>query len=199
MSEPAVDAWTPFLFGKLPAHGDFVCRGLAPAAQAAWDEWAQASLRSSREALNEAFEEAHDFAPSILFICAPTPRAEGWCCGAIAASIDSVGRRFVVVVGLQGLSSSEALLLGAGIAELAESAIRAALVERLTADATVALMQDLSPQKHRAAAASLGLDTATFGLWWRTDGGDIDKRMDAPPHLVTRPLVPPNGLENAPA
>ena len=199
MSEPAVDGWTPFLFGKLPAHGDFVCRGLAPVAEAAWDEWAQASLLSSREALKEAFDEAHDFAPSILFICAPTPRAEGWCCGAIAASIDSVGRRFVAVAGVQGLSAKEALLLGAGIAELGESAIRAALVDRLTADATIALMADVMPEKHRAAAASLEVDTAMFGLWWRTDGGDIDKTMDAPPHLVTRPLVSSDVLENAPA
>ena len=45
----------PFLFGKLPAHGDFVARGLTPDAQAAWDDWASAGLERAMSELGEAF------------------------------------------------------------------------------------------------------------------------------------------------
>jgi hypothetical protein len=96
----------------------------------------------------------------------------------------------MVVIGVQGLSSEEAIFLGAGMAELGEAAIRAALMQRLTADEAVDIVARSLPQCHREAAASLELDVATFGLWWRTDGGDIDKGVDSPPRLVATPLVP---------
>ena len=37
-------AASPFLFGKLPAHGDFVSRGMEAAAQQVWDGWASGEI-----------------------------------------------------------------------------------------------------------------------------------------------------------
>ena len=47
----------PILFGKLPAHGDFVARGIDAAGRAELDDWLSASLADARAALGEAFAE----------------------------------------------------------------------------------------------------------------------------------------------
>lgn len=85
------------LFGKLPACGDFVARGLSPERQAAWDGWATQELAGAREALAEAFEAAHDMAPPLAFRIA----GEGLA-GLVAPSIDRVGRRFVLITAVTG-------------------------------------------------------------------------------------------------
>lgn len=79
------------VFGKLPAHGDFVVRGVKAATRTTLDDWLSASLADAREALGEAFAERFD-------------HALPWRCtgpgvvGAIAASQDAVGRRFPVLL-----------------------------------------------------------------------------------------------------
>ena len=75
------------LFGKLPAHGDFVSRGLAAAERDPLDAWLSASLADARRRCGEAFDVLFDSAPAWRF-------AEGGRVGAVAASMDKAGRRF---------------------------------------------------------------------------------------------------------
>ena len=82
---------TAWVFGKLPAHGDFVARGMTAEARAALDTWLSASLVDARAAYGADFAERFD---------AALPwRAEGdGVAGAIAASQDAVGRCFPLLM-----------------------------------------------------------------------------------------------------
>ncbi|WP_162252368.1 type VI secretion system-associated protein TagF [Caulobacter sp. Root655] len=88
-----------FAFGKLPTHGDFVARGLSGQDRDAWDAWASTGLEEARMALGEAFETRHDAAPPVRFSFGPGLFGDGWRTGAFAPSVDSTGRRFIILLG----------------------------------------------------------------------------------------------------
>lgn len=159
----------PFLFGKLPAHGDFIARGLSQSARRAWDDWATDRVRQMREEDGEAFEAAHDAAPPWRFVTEAGAFVEGWSAGALAPSIDSAGRRFLVVLGVQGLTAARAAALGLSIAEALEQLIYQAIGSALDADAVVAAIKGLADDLELTSApVADGLDArlAVAGLWW---------------------------------
>ncbi len=82
---------TAWVFGKLPAHGDFVARGLAAEDRAAFDAWLSGSLLAARDHYGAEFAERFDVAQ-------PWQAAGDGVAGAIAASQDAVGRRYPVVL-----------------------------------------------------------------------------------------------------
>jgi type VI secretion system ImpM family protein len=97
------------IFGKLPAHGDFVARGLAAWQRERLDQWLSASLADARDQLGDAFAERFDTAPPW--------RCVGARAGAIAPSQDGAGRRFPLLLmagsGRAGAQACEALLYDA--------------------------------------------------------------------------------------
>ena len=95
---------TAFLFGKLPAHGDFVARGLEPDAREALDLWLADSLAAAREMLGEAFDDLYEEAPPWRFAAAGV---DGWTAGAMALSVDGVGRRYPILLALDGLANGQ--------------------------------------------------------------------------------------------
>lgn len=118
------------LFGKLPAHGDFVRRGLPDGFCAAFDGWAAAGVVAAHDALGARFEAVWDAAPAWRFAlpagaCGPDAVA-----GVMLCSRDAVGRRFPLVVA--ALPSA-----AAGWFALAEGAARADAVD---ADALAATL-----------------------------------------------------------
>ncbi|WP_159999499.1 type VI secretion system-associated protein TagF [Roseomonas sp. 18066] len=87
------------LFGKLPAHGDFVRRHLPSELVAGFDGWAAAGLQAAEERLGaEAFAARYDATPCW---CLALPAGA---CGALPVSgvmapgRDAVGRRFFVLL-----------------------------------------------------------------------------------------------------
>lgn len=80
-------------YGKLPARGDFVGRGLPARWRSDWDAWLQRGLALAATALDAAAlrERLGAFAPW-RYLALPTS-GEVWC-GIIAASHDRVGRAF---------------------------------------------------------------------------------------------------------
>lgn len=78
-------------FGKLPSRGDFLQRGLAAEERAVLDDWLSTELAAARQALGTAFETAFDAAAPWHFAWRD---GDGWTAGAIAPSMDAVGRRF---------------------------------------------------------------------------------------------------------
>jgi type VI secretion system protein ImpM len=85
-------------YGKLPSSGDFVTRRLPPAFIEPWDAWLNEMLRGSRERLGTGWRDAFLSAPVWRFVLAPGALSpEGWA-GAIAPSVDSVGRYFPLTV-----------------------------------------------------------------------------------------------------
>ncbi|MET1110098.1 MAG: type VI secretion system-associated protein TagF [Allosphingosinicella sp.] len=153
------------LFGKLPAHGDFVSRGLSPSERESLDGWLAAEVAVARASLEDAFEEAFDAAPPWRFAWREEAGdGEDWTAGALASSVDSVGRRFPLLLGCRGIAPSQAL----GAAEQCEEAIYAALseswdAERLTSAASV-------PSSPEQAWVS-------EDCWWATDcdGREADR------------------------
>lgn len=105
------------LFGKLPAHGDFVSRGLSAAEREMVDLWLSASLADARATYEELFDETYDWA-------LPWAGEGEGVAGAIAASQDAAGRRFPALLLCRG---------GDAVALLSE-----AIAERWDADRLVA-------------------------------------------------------------
>lgn len=85
-----------FLFGKLPALGDFVCRGMTAMQRKAWDARCIAALAEVRD---EALLEA---TPPHGFLLAPTAGEPFWQLGCVAPSCDRAGRHFLLVLGVAG-------------------------------------------------------------------------------------------------
>jgi type VI secretion system ImpM family protein len=89
-----------FLFGKLPAHGDFVTRAMAPDDRDALDLYLAASLAEARAALGDAFDDIYEQAPPWRFAWT---HGGVWTAGAMALSEDGVGRRYPILVARDGL------------------------------------------------------------------------------------------------
>lgn len=164
MSQPSGQ---PFLFGKLPAHGDFVSRGLADGARQVWDDWASHALERLGAASAD-FAQAHNAIPPWRFVAGPSRLGAGWRVGALTPSIDGAGRRFVLVAGYGACNGAIAASQGMVLAGLAEDVIYRALGERLTADQTqAALAEALGERAHEGEAAGLlAAAPAGPGVWW---------------------------------
>ena len=191
----------PFLFGKLPAHGDFVARGLSDAEQAAWDSWASAGLEQARDRLGDDFEDAHDSAPPWRFVS----RGDGgWRAGSLACSVDSAGRRFVLVLGVADLAPEHAAALGVRDAEVIEAVLYEALACRTPADDAMSALAGAAaapdPTTLKAAEA-LATTPGSPGIWW-TVGGERHPPLvvaagDPPADLLLRVLQSSSQLEMA--
>lgn len=95
---------TALLFGKLPAHGDFVSRGFDPAIRDALDQWLAGSLAEAKVACGDAFDELYEEAPPWRFAWASGDR---WTAGAMALSVDGVGRRYPILLALAGITGAQ--------------------------------------------------------------------------------------------
>ena len=104
------------VFGKLPAHGDFVSRGLRADERDALDTWLSAAMLTAREAWADSFEDRYDRALPL--------RCDGpGMSGALAASQDSAGRRYPLLA-----------LSGYGETERIEALLYDAIAQAWTAD-----------------------------------------------------------------
>lgn len=121
MTTGAVSA---MLFGKLPAHGDFIARGVGAGERDTLDAWLSDSMADAA-AYYEDFEARYDAAP-------PWRHAGPAGGGAICASVDAAGRRFPL------------LLLG-GEGEACEGLLYRALSEGWDADRLYAEAGALPP------------------------------------------------------
>lgn len=167
----------PWVFGKLPAHGDFIARGLAPELREALDDWLSTGLASARARFAD-FDERYPLAPAWQFVdCDP---AGQWSGGALCLSVDAVGRRFPVLLAgpADGPGEAEAM------AEAALELVFAALVEAWDAARLHAELGALDP-----AARGSG-DAAPRPGWAivAEDGTRIEAPGRFPEGLVERML-----------
>lgn len=194
---------SPFLFGKLPAHGDFVARGLSDADRDAWDAWSTSALDTLRHATGDGFEETHGAAPPWRFVA----RGEGggWRAGALSPSMDGAGRRYLLAIGLDGLDGSQAGAVGLQVAEQAESLIYEGLAQGFSADTLHGLAAERFGALEAAtalAAPALAATPAADGAWWTLGSPEVAaialSCARAPVDLFARtvPLVTPS-LESA--
>lgn len=144
-----------WLFGKLPAHGDFVARGLAPDRRDRLDRWLAAEMERARARWGEDFDGLYNVAPVWHFV--EEDGASGWSGGILCASMDRVGRRFPLVVASPARDCEAAVAVSGGCLAL----VGQAFSEGWTADQVIAaplLEEDLPWQPSGAAWALVGED-----------------------------------------
>lgn len=168
---------TSWLFGKLPSHGDFIARGLAPDLRERIDLWLSAEMNRARSDHGEEFEARYDAAPPWRFV----DGSEG---GVICASIDSAGRRFPILAAMRAATEEGA----SAAAAASEAAIFRAFEEGSNADGLAAIL------------AESGIEDGDPPLqagWW-VDGGDEFLPGRWPEGLISRMLgFGPDNVEAA--
>ncbi len=128
-------AMTPGLFGKLPAHGDFVWRGWPDALVAALDCWLTEGVAAVRARSDEeGFAARMTAAP--LWHCWLVVDAETALHGVITPTVDRAGRLFLLVAGVAGPPDLvwAAATQHPGFAAAVEAAVYRALSGDLDAD-----------------------------------------------------------------
>lgn len=85
-------------YGKLPSHGDFLRRRVPEAFTNVWDPWLQACLSASQTALGDRWVELYLTSPVWRFACAPGVAGAAPLLGALAPSVDRVGRFFPLTI-----------------------------------------------------------------------------------------------------
>ena len=144
------------LFGKLPAHGDFIRRALPESFVSTWDEWAQAGMVDAKASLGEAFAETWEAAPAWRFRLPAGACGPDAALGVILPSQDLVGRRFPLVLATMAEAAPDEAFYAA-----LERIGRAAQLDGETADALVAALP----------AALPGESPPAYG-WWRIEAGE---------------------------
>lgn len=151
-------------FGKLPAHGDFVRRGLPAGFCSAWDTWLRRGLAEAGERLGEeALPALWQAAPAWRFAlpahaCGPLPVA-----GVMLPSTDAVGRWFPLTVACLGGGSGPSPGWQAGWFAAVEGLALMARDEGLDADA-LAPRLPLPDESGGPSVSARG--------WWTADGAE---------------------------
>ena len=145
------------IFGKLPAHGDFVARGLMRDEHDALDRWLSQSLDDARAALGDAFVDRYDSAPPWRCIL-PDPAPATAEAGALVPSVDAAGRRFPLYLAMTGVALDAA--------EEAAAACEALLYDAFDGGWDV----DALAAAARAAAPGSTAPHAGGPSWWTLGG-----------------------------
>jgi type VI secretion system protein ImpM len=82
------------VYGKLPAHGDFIQRNLPPDFINHWDEWLQHFIAGSREQMAENWLDIYLTSPIWRFVLSPGVVDRNCWSGIMMPSVDRVGRYF---------------------------------------------------------------------------------------------------------
>ncbi len=134
------------LFGKLPAHGDFVHRNLPTDFITVWDEWLQHYIAGSQEQIGEAWLDIYLTSPIWRFMFSEgIVDGSAWS-GIMLPSVDRIGRYFPFSVITQlptGLNSLEFLLSQNSWLERVEEFVLQALNGDLTVDELMQLINEI--------------------------------------------------------
>lgn len=114
---PVMSRW---LFGKLPALGDFVSRGIERSTRDSLDLWLSAAMETARNRFSD-FDERYDRAPAWNFI--DVDDAGNWSGGALCASMDRAGRRFPLIMAAPGADAAQAVALSGACLEALYAAL----------------------------------------------------------------------------
>ena len=150
-------------YGKLPARGDFVSRGLPPRWRSEWDEWLQRGLvlAANRMDKEDLRQRLANFAAWRYLARAAS--GEAWC-GIVVASQDRVGRAFPLTL---------AERLGGPVAASACAARLAALLDAAAEgpDALETAIAALPPSAPQDVSSAEPWPQAQSSLWWPLAAG----------------------------
>jgi type VI secretion system protein ImpM len=170
-------AAAPGFYGKVPALGDFVGRGLPASFVDPFDAWLRAGLTASRVRLGEAWQDVFLTSPLWSFAFSPGLCGPMAGIGVMIPSVDRVGRYFpfAVVTLVSGEAPPRPLLDGAR-AWLAEAGKLALTVlgdafEPRRFEAEILALDAPAPPRAPPVAADAGMAAAPAGSIWSTEGG----------------------------
>lgn len=81
-------------YGKLPARGDFITRGMPQQFTDPWDAWLQSAIKASREALGADWLQTYLSGPLWRFLLPAGLLGPQAVVGVLCPSVDRVGRHF---------------------------------------------------------------------------------------------------------
>lgn len=136
------------LFGKIPAHGDFIERNLQRSFSLQWDDWLQRCIASSREQIGEHWLDIYLTSPIWRF-CLSVGAIDSlaWA-GILVPSVDSVGRYYPLTVAqpVSGKTNPfEFLSTNNNWYESVEQIALSALQSNLNADELIQALHQLEP------------------------------------------------------
>lgn len=172
MPDGAVTGW---LFGKLPAHGDFVARGLDVATRDRLDHWLSGEMARGRAAWGDAFDHRYESAPVWHFV--DESGVTGWTGGILCASTDRVGRQFPLVFAVPAADSASAVAASAGCLDL----VGQAFAQGWDADRLIhapLVPADLPWRPERPSWALVGEDGPAVEYEGRTPEGVIERMLE---------------------
>jgi type VI secretion system protein ImpM len=148
----------PGFFGKVTSHGDFVARRLAPSFQRRWDDWVQAGLQESRQALGAQWLPTYLSSPIWRFALAPGVCGEqGWA-GLLMPSVDRVGRHFPLTLAACAVAPLDCLLHQQDWFDRLEALALSSLRDDFSLDEFDAALCALDAPGGAAAAGVIALD-----------------------------------------
>ncbi|WP_196137615.1 type VI secretion system-associated protein TagF [Aliikangiella sp. G2MR2-5] len=140
---------TSGVFGKLPAHGDFVFRNLPNSCISVWDEWLQSYIAGSQEHLRDGWLDLYLSSPIWRFALSEGVLNEMAWIGVLIPSVDRVGRYFPLTVLTQipaGVSLFEAMLLQSDWFQQTEELMLDSLEETFDIDTLFREVEVLTPE-----------------------------------------------------
>jgi type VI secretion system protein ImpM len=150
-----MSAW---LYGKLPAHGDFVSRGLSMQQRDSLDNWLSHEMAQARQQLGDDFVDLYNAAPPWCFI--ENREESGWAGGAISPSVDSAGRHFPIIVARAQLAGEQAK----AAAQACVDVIYDAFNKTMDVDAVYSAVSEIDPVSDATPGAA---------QWWVVDENQI--------------------------
>jgi type VI secretion system ImpM family protein len=176
-------AMAPFVFGKLPAHGDFISRGLTDDIVEAADSLIAQAIALGMIHWDAAWDDVYVETPVWRFMATPGVLGPAWTAGILIASVDAVGRQYPLVAGVECATLSLLARPASTTAMLDEMelTVRDALLNGLTVDAVQdRLGGDRNPvarEEPEAAFSALMLGemeanpASMQSVWWVAGGG----------------------------
>ena len=155
------------LFGKLPAHGDFVWRGWPDGLMARLDGWLTDGLSSLRASLGEG-HYADIMAQAPLWHCWLMGPAGDCLHGVITPTVDSAGRMFMLVAGIAGPAADVWAVASQHpeFAAAAEAAAYDALAGGLDADGLAARLGEAVPAVDGVGRFLASLSCPSNSAFW---------------------------------
>lgn len=143
-----------FVLGKLPAHGDFISRGLDDEAIEAADAAVAEAITLAALRWDYRWDDVYVETPVWRFVAAPGVVGRDWVAGVFMASVDAVGRQFPLMAGFNAQTLALVAHAGGLTAALdeAERLARMALLEAQSVDTLLLALEEAV--RHFAPPAS---------------------------------------------
>jgi type VI secretion system protein ImpM len=170
-------------FGKVPARGDFVRRGLPASFITPWDRWLQEGIAGSKEILGDAWLDVYLTSPVWRFALSADLAGDLAAAGVLIPSVDGVGRYFPFTLAcmLDGAPTPLQIRAASGWFERAEALALAVLEDDGSLDEVIEGLEELG-------CPAVGPAAAPDGEAWRFDeaGTGLTHNLvrHAPPHAL---------------